>query len=443
MVWTVKGLVKCNPSIFKENLVEPITAIKNVRIFLKDEVIPEKNIFPYNKNHLTFDFIGVSYSNPEWVRFKYKLEGFDKEWSPPTKEHFATYSNIPPGNYRFLLVACNSDGVWNKQPAIFGFEITPPFWKTWWFYSLCVLMIVLSIYVFIRRRERMLRQAKITLEKTVVERTMELKRKNAKLVEANTEINIKNKQIIDSIQYAKRIQDATLPALEQIEKTFSDLFIFYQPKDIVSGDFYWFTSIDGLSVVVTADCTGHGVPAALMSMIGNDILNEIVYDRNITTPALALNKFDIRIKRALKQKGVEEETSDGIDMAMCAIHLDKNLLQFAGAYRPLYLIRNGNLLEYKANRFSIGGFTKKEKIFKNYDINFYSGDTIYTFSDGFEDQFGGPKGKKFMKKRFREAIIDMQHLNMKEQNKHLRNIFHNWKGDLEQVDDILVIGIRL
>jgi len=210
------------------------------------------------------------------------------------------------------------------------------------------------------------------------------------------------------------------------------------------------------------DCTGHGVPAALMSMIGNELLNHIGADKNVTSTAQVLSELDIGIKKALKQIGGEEELYEGMDIALCVFTRQSRLssgqtdtsntiaqsngiatLQYAGAYRPLYLIRNGELHEYSAINFSVGGFFSGEKKFNEHNINIQPGDAIYIFSDGFHDQFGGKRGKKFMKKHFKETLMEMQHMSMEEQNEHLNKTMSDWKGDLSQVDDMLVIGIKV
>lgn len=263
-------------------------------------------------------------------------------------------------------------------------------------------------------------------------------------------IKEKNKDITDSINYAKKIQEAILPPLEILKNRYENSFVLYQPKDIVSGDFYWF-NLAGINelknnypyiIVAVADCTGHGVPGAFMSMIGSNLLTHIVLDREINSPDEALTELDKRIKKALKQEVEDNESKDGMDICLCAIHKEKEILHYAGANRPLIIIRNNEIIEYAPNKFPIGGQHVFHKIFNAHTIELKENDCIYMFTDGFCDQFGGPKGKKFMKKQFLEILLRIHTMDMKDQMKILSNSFKDWKGTMEQTDDVLVIGIK-
>ncbi len=267
-------------------------------------------------------------------------------------------------------------------------------------------------------------------------------------------IKEKNKDITDSINYAKKIQESILPPIEILKNRYKNSFVLYQPKDIVSGDFYWFnlagsdtstnTNYAELPylIIAAADCTGHGVPGALMSMIGSNLLGHIVMDREINSPDEALTELDKRIKKALKQETEDNESKDGMDIALCAIHKEKSILHYAGANRPIIIIRNGEILEYVPNKFPIGGMHISTKVFNAYKIDLIKGDCIYMFTYGFCDQFGGPKGKKFMKKQLLEILTNIHTLDMPEQHKILSEKFNSWKGEMEQTDDVLVIGIK-
>jgi sigma-B regulation protein RsbU (phosphoserine phosphatase) len=272
---------------------------------------------------------------------------------------------------------------------------------------------------------------------------------NKKLAIQNEIIEEKNKDIRDSINYAERIQQAILPPFEKIDKVLNDYFILYKPKDIVSGDFYWHASVkttptdnspsEQVVVLAAADCTGHGVPGALMSIIGNTILNQTVNNSAINSPADALTFLNKEITKTLNS------IKDGMDMSLCAINLKKMELQYAGANNPLYIVRNKKFIEIKADKQAIGADTDHSeiKIFTNHIIQLEKGDAIYMFTDGYADQFGGPFGKKFKYKKFQDLLIEIQDNSMKEQ-KYLLNYHHEqWKGELEQVDDILIIGIKV
>jgi serine phosphatase RsbU (regulator of sigma subunit) len=269
------------------------------------------------------------------------------------------------------------------------------------------------------------------------------KKAHALLELQNVQIAEKNKEITDSIRYAKRIQEALLPMEEDIYRNFSDAFILYKPKDIVSGDFYWFSRKGELCILAVADCTGHGVPGAMMSMMGHNLMNQIVNDENVTSPGHALKMLDQRINRALNNTTDQNENRDGMDIAFCVIETNTQRLHFAGAFRPLLLVRNNSLIECNASKFAIGGRQRQDKVFENNIIQLSKGDTIYMFSDGFADQFGGEKGKKFKYSQFKEVLMSIHSRPMKGQQAALDKIFEDWKGHLEQVDDILVVGVRI
>lgn len=265
-----------------------------------------------------------------------------------------------------------------------------------------------------------------------------------KIEESNQIITQKNKDILDSINYAKRIQSAILAPREEIFSTFPDAFILYKPKDIVSGDFYYYSHVDGHALIAAADCTGHGVPGALMSMIGNDLLNHITRERKVTNPAEVLDLLHKGITNVLKQDGRHGETRDGMDIALLSFDLkNRTRLQYAGAYRALCLVRNGELIEYKANKFPIGNASMERGNFTNNEIELQKGDMCYLFTDGYADQFGGDQGKKFMMKKFHRLLVEVSVLSFEEQERKLDQAIEMWRGDHEQVDDILVIGIKI
>ncbi len=256
------------------------------------------------------------------------------------------------------------------------------------------------------------------------------------------EIEQKNKDITDSINYARRIQSAILPHQEDLKVNCPQSFVLFRPKDIVSGDFYWFTKRGEWLLVAAADCTGHGVPGALMSMIGSNILNEIIKDKSVTIPSQVLDHLDKKVLETLKRSG-EDEVKDGMDIAFCALDLQNKRLEYAGANRPVVVIRNQKAVEYKSDKLSIGGHYQVEKKFTDSFVQLEEGDTLYLFTDGYADQFGGPSGKKFKYKNLLTLLQSIQHNNMTEQRVLLEQAIENWKGSNEQVDDILVIGLRV
>ena len=273
------------------------------------------------------------------------------------------------------------------------------------------------------------------LEEKVKERTTEV-------IHQKEIIEQKNKEITDSINYAKQIQSSILPLAKDIYELLPDSFGFYKPKDVVSGDFYWIGKQNGKVLVAAADCTGHGVPGAVMSMLGSNKLDHAVYDKGITRPSEILKMLNVGIKSTLKQNRTDS-LRDGMDIALMCIDYENKKIEFAGANRPLYHIRRGMLCEMPPTKSAIGGLTLDEQQFTHEEIEIDKGDCIYIFTDGYADQFGGEKGKKMMTKNFRELLITIHSKPMKEQEQILEESFYKWKGNFEQVDDILVIGIRI
>lgn len=255
-------------------------------------------------------------------------------------------------------------------------------------------------------------------------------------------IEEKNKEITDSINYAKIIQRSILPDPQEIMKAFPDSFGLYKPKDVVSGDFYWFAKQGDIAMIAAADCTGHGVPGALMSMLGNDKLHAAV-GANLADPGEILSFVNEGVKTTLKQDELHKSSQDGMDIALCCFDLKKNMLRYAGANRPLWLIRGGQLTEYKPTKSPIGGSTVGNQKFIINEIQLKKGDSIYISTDGYADQQGGDKGKKLMSKNLKELLISIQHVPILEQEKVLEEKLRGWQGNFEQVDDILVIGIQV
>ena len=270
-----------------------------------------------------------------------------------------------------------------------------------------------------------------------------------KVIERTKEVVAQKKKITDSILCAQNIQNAILPSEESIIKICNDFFILFKPKDIVSGDFYWIKKIKNCLVIAAVDCTGHGVPGAFMSMLGVALLNEIVRKKEIIQPGQVLNDLREYVKNYLNQTGEKSKSRDGMDMALCTIDTQSLKMQYAGANNPVYLIRKSNLkndtaglIELEPDPMPIGIYIKEEQ-FKNNEIQLKPNDCLYFFSDGFIDQFGGKKNNKFMKARFNELLLEIYKKPMPEQKNILEKTFYDWKGSNFQIDDVLVMGIRI
>ncbi|MBC7861849.1 MAG: SpoIIE family protein phosphatase, partial [Bacteroidia bacterium] len=435
-VGTIMGAVKFNPAEDKPNNVAPITQVLGIKVHLHDTIFPAEREFAYNDNNLTFKFVGISLANPEKIKYEYTLEGFDKGWIPGTKMNEAVYTNVAPGKYIFKVRSCNNDEVWST-PTVYEFTVKPPFWQTAIFYVIVGIFVVFAIFVYDKVRNKNLKKAKQVLEKEVEKRTIELAIKNEELAE-------KNKDITDSIRYAKRLQDASLPNTEAVRKLFPESFVFFKPKDIVSGDFYWCEKRNGITYCAVIDCTGHGVPGAFLSIIANNLLNEAFANESSGEPAKILDRVNQLASKALSGTIDEYKIRDGMDIALLAVDEKAGKAQFSGAYNALYVVRNSNLKEYKANSISIGSYEPgNTDKYTNNEIAISKGDQIYLFTDGYADQFGGEKGKKFKYRSFQNLLVSNNTMDPAQQKRSLDIAFNEWRGDLEQVDDVCVIGIRV
>ena len=297
-------------------------------------------------------------------------------------------------------------------------------------------------HALIKMRDELGQRERI-LEQKVSERTEELVRQRDEVEKQSKKIVELYNNLNDSIRYAKRLQDSILPPTSRIENLLPDSFIFFRPRDIVSGDFYWFDSVDDKIIFAAVDCTGHGVPGAFMSLIGHNALNQVIKEQGNVRPSLILKKLNDISFSALHKYRDNSLVRDGMDMALCTLDLKKNLLSFAGANCPLYIVRGQELLQFKPDKIPIGGFELTDTAFTDHHIEIQQGDMIYIFSDGYPDQFGGEKGKKFMYGKFRALLSSISHLPMPEQRDALQESLLAWKGPREQVDDILVIGVRV
>ncbi len=311
------------------------------------------------------------------------------------------------------------------------------------YFVLFALLLVSFLGYYIYRGYKIKKEANIRLEeknRTISLQKDEIEEQRDVAAAQRDQIAYQKKHITDSIMYAKRIQTALIPSLE----LFSDKlehFVLYKPLAIVSGDFYWVSSQGNLQIIIAADCTGHGVPGAFMSMLGVTMLNEIVNSKHILMPDQIIEELRQGIIKSLKQVAEEDSVKDGMDIAICVVDFDKDVLWYAGANNPLYLVRGGELIHYRADKmpvaihYKMGPFTKHK-------IDLQKGDAFYIFSDGFADQFGGPKKKKFMSLHLKETLVAMAETPMLQQGERLNEIFEEWRGNSAQVDDVILIGVR-
>ena len=462
-VWfgTINGLTRYQPQLEDTITETPRIHITGIRLSFESvdwskygyeipkwENIPQALNLKYNQNHITFDFDGLYLRNPEKVKFRYKLEPNEKVWSPASSGKSVTYSSLNDGNFTFLISA-SADGVHWSLPMKYNLTIAPPFWKTAWFYITCVLIIVVSLIFYIRYREKKLKKEKEYLEQVVKERTAEVVAQKDHIEQQHKIVTHQKEEITASITYARRIQQAVLPGIEILSENTADSFVLYKPRDIVSGDFYWIGKSNSHLIVTAADCTGHGVPGAFMSMLGISFMNKIIKEQKIELPDQILGQMRNNVITSLKQGNYEGTTKDGMDMALCAINLETLELIFAGAYNPAILVSGDEVTEIKANRMPVGLHMVMDD-FTHETVQLKKGDCIYMFSDGFQDQMGGPDGRKFMRKNLRELLLSIHSKPFCEQKEILDNTIESWRndpsnpsGEIDQMDDILVLGFSV
>jgi len=544
---------------------------KDNKRLLKQSIIENKTVeLSYKDYVFSFVFSALDFTIPQKNRYKYKLIGFDEKWVYTDKNE-VTYTNLDPGGYTFVVKGSNSDGIWNEKGISIKVIITPPFWKTPWFYALEIIALILLIILYIKIREKKLIRDKKELEQKVKERTTELRQKTeeieaqaeyleqankeleklslvasktdnavvimdakgnfewvndgftrmygysleqlinekdrniigasstleiqdliniwygdkkpivyealnktregkdiwvqttltpildnansilklvaidtdiTKIKEADEQIMQKNVDITDSLSYAKRIQQSIMSPIGELDK-YIENFILFKPREIVSGDFYWFSKKDNKLIIAVADCTGHGVPGAFMSMLGISFLNKIIKERDILKPKNILERLRYNVISSLRQSGKVGETSDGMDIAVITIDLDTYNLEYSGALIPLYVIRNNEILKILPDRMPIGIYLDIEPPFTNHEMKLKKNDVIYLFSDGYADQFGGEKDNRFKLKNLKKLLLEIHDNELGEQKNILDERFEEWKGKGSQVDDVLVVGLKV
>lgn len=400
----------------------------------------EDHTFDYDQNSIRFNFGANAFLGGIENEYSYYLEGEEDSWSKWKSTPYADYQRLREGDYVLHLKARNFYG-YESEETTFEFTILPPWYRTWWAYLIYIGLFTLLVYILIRLSIRRVKAQNERLEQIVEERTTEIAKQNTKLEIQKAEIEQKSNDILDSIKYAERIQTAILPTDDTLNNIFEgEHFVLYKPKDIVSGDFYWADKFDNQAIFAAVDCTGHGVPGAFVSIVGFNGLNRTVNEFDLRQPAQILDKLtDLVVGTFAKS---ESQIKDGMDIALCNIDYSKNILTYAGANNPLILIRNGELTEIKANKQPIGEFHNRVP-FTNHELKLEKGDCIYVFSDGFADQFGGEKGKKFKNKALKELLIEISTFDMRTQRAKLSEAFENWKGDFEQLDDVCMFGVKI
>ncbi len=432
-----KGLLRYATGRDIRSSLPPTAMITAVKVSGRDMPPTGPIVLPPDDYRIQFDFLGTSLGDPDGVHYRYKLEGHDLEWTE-TAQSSAYYMRIADGNYVMLVQAAMADGDFTGNTARLQLIVRAPIWKRPWFITVCIILWLFTVYIIIRLRERGQRRMRELLKRKLDERTHELQRKKMELEE-------KNKDITDSITYARRIQQAILPQAEELGTQLPGAFVFYRPRDIVSGDFYWFRRFGNKLILACADCTGHGVPGAFMSMIGSMLLREVSVEKKVNSPDVLLTNLDKELRTVLRYQGEDQHNHDGMDISLCEIDLSTKHLRASAAMHDLFILSKGKLRRERGSRQSIGGALGDGAIqaFSMIEAPLEAGDRVYLFSDGMPDQFGGPHSKKLKVSGLFTWIEETASLPMAEQSEQLRLRFNAWMGDQEQVDDVLLIGIEV
>ena len=422
--------------LFGGNFYSKKNGINLPTILQQDFLKPSIN---YNYNTVVFYYTATNYSDNKNNTFSFYLDGHDSEWSDWSKKNEKEYADLEEGDYVFHVKSKSIYGAESIE-SLYAFKILPPWYRTIWAYIGYVVGFILFVYAIIRISVSRLVKAKNQLEKVVKERT-------AEVVEQKHLIEEKHKEITDSINYAERIQRSFLATKDVLDENLKDYFVFFKPKDVVSGDFYWAHKLSNENfVLATADSTGHGVPGAIMSLLNITSLEKAIEYHH--EPADILNYTRQNIIERLKKDGSAEGGKDGMDASLIVFDFLNRKLSIAAANNPVWIVRKNEntgteLIEVKPEKMPVGKHDKQDVPFTQQELLLQSGDVVYTLTDGFPDQFGGEKGKKFMSKNLRELLAVNSHLPMQQQKDILLKTFTNWVGALEQIDDVTIIGVRI
>ncbi|MCX7953967.1 MAG: SpoIIE family protein phosphatase [Bacteroidales bacterium] len=432
-IWfgTTQGLLRYDAKKNILNSIPPKLIINNV--FINDIEQSIKNYYELDpgKYKLQINFTGICLREPDSVKYQFILEGYDTKWSNLTTNNTAIFPRLDEGIYKFKIIAYNNDNVASEPFTPIVIKILPPIYKRWWFIVLVVILTLTIFYIILKIRER----NHLRMERILKER---LDQRTREVIKQKELLEIKNKDIMDSIKYAKRIQDSMLPSLKTLHQSFPNSFVMYMPRDIVSGDFYMIFNINNTKIIICADATGHGVPGAFMSLISMTLLKDIILNSKIYDPSKILDVLDKEISNIFSSE--ESDTQDGLDIAICAVNNER--ITISSAMRPVIFYHNNERIYIKGNRFSIGKSKYTiTKTFNNSVFKYSKSDRIYLFSDGITDQFG-LSNKKLKVSGLISWIDSTIHLPITQQYVEIYKNFIAWKSNNQQIDDILLIGIE-
>ena len=437
----VNGLYFLDRSLI-QNLRKPYDVrLKRVRIG-NDSLIElfsnSSSAIDFEFNKIRVDFYTNSYYGLGNIQYSYQVN--NEPWTPYSDEDFIELSKLSEGNYTVRIKAKDIYEFESKE-LVFEFKILPPWYRSWWAYLLYVAVFIGVIVLVSKISTYRVKIQNQRLEAIVKARTKEIAHQNKQLESQKAEITKKSNDILDSIKYAKRIQDTILPTKTLMNLLFEEHFVLFKPKDIVSGDFYWAREIDGKSMFAAVDCTGHGVPGALVSIVGNNGLIRATNEFQLKEPGDILNKLREIVKASFESEG-HMDLKDGMDMALCSVDRKTMTLKYAGANNECVIIREKQIIQLQADKQPIGKYVD-EKPFTQKEIKLEKNDCIYVFSDGYVDQFGGDRGKKFKSRPFRNFLAEISELPMNEQFVRINQAFEDWRGELDQIDDVCVFGVRV
>ena len=433
LCWTIPDSIKFNKNI-------PEIAITDIELCIKNNCLPvyldeNKTLNLQHKFGMTLkiNFAALEYTNPAANKFKVFVQKYDSDWRPDSNQNFIELTNLRPGKYKLKILGSNNDNIWNNNVLEIPIIVKAPIGRTWFAYLFYFVVFIFIIQLIINLR--------IMYYKNINQSLIDKNRDKSILEAQKEELSIMNKNLTDSINYATRIQSAVIPTERKIRNIFPQSFVYFNPRDNVSGDFYWVSEVENKVFLAAVDCTGHGVPGAFLSIIGMNLLRSIIENQKEDNPARILEKLSYELQYTLRNDDSEDAIKDGMDVAICVIDREKAIMHYAGAVNDLYLIRNRELIVYKGDRNPIG--YSVDGIVPQYASNSFQieeNDVFFIFSDGYADQFGGPELKKFKYRKFRYLLLNIHRFSPDDQKAALSQSFEGWKGTNDQVDDVLVMG---
>lgn len=434
---TANGVVIFNPNVSGNRFAVPkidITSVIGIGNNLN--VVSDLNgktiDIPQSQNSFRINFTVLDFNLPEKNTYRYKLLPIQNEWKSNNNEHSVSFNELNVGEYEFLMIGGNSDNIWNTEPVSIKIRIVPPFYNSKTFYYLCGFLALALAIIIVYLRLRAIKANRIFLELTIERRTEEIKQKQKQLEKSNAEL-------MDGINYAQKIQKAFLVGENILLQKLPQSFIYFKPKEKVSGDFFWIGEERGYLIIAAGDCTGHGVPGAMLSVIGTTLLTKIVHEEKVYDPGKILTELNYLFYHQLNVDA--GSTRDGMDISIVAIDLKNKKMLFSGARNNGAMVIEGMLSEFKAQRETIG--ESENVTFTTKGVIYDPSATYYLFSDGYKDQFGGPQTKKLASRQFKDILSKGSKLEMNGQRNYFSRFIKDWQGKNSQTDDRMIIGFRV